>query len=300
VNSPRSAKPARPRGSAGPARTGPAGIAPVSIGIVGLGTIGRQLIAAARKDAAAAAPGPPPLVVAGVTSRDGEKARSHLETLRDPPPYLALDNLIARSALVVEAAGGAVVPDLARRAFAAGRDLMVISAGALLDRPEILDLARATGCRLIVPSGAIAGLDGIKSACQGEVERVTMTTRKPPESLEGAPYLVERGISLRGLTGEREVFRGSAREACRGFPANVNVAAAVSLAGIGADRTQIRILAVPGLKQNCHDVEVIGEFGELLISIRNTPTENPRTGRLTALSIWRTLRQAVDPVRIGT
>jgi aspartate dehydrogenase len=177
---------------------------------------------------------------------------------------------------------------------------MVISAGALLDHPELFDEARLRGCRLLIPSGAIAGLDGIKSACEGRVDRVTMTTRKPPEALEGAPYLIERGISLRGLAEQREVFRGSAREACRGFPANVNVSAAVSLAGIGPDRTEIRIVAVPGFTRNSHDVEVEGEFGELRISIRNVPSENPRTGKLTALSILRTIREAFDPVRVGT
>jgi len=129
---------------------------------------------------------------------------------------------------------------------------------------------------------------------------VTIITRKPPKGLEGAPYLVEHGISLSGLREEREVFSGSAREACRGFPANVNVSAAVSLAGLGPDRTRVRILAVPGLKRNCHDIEVEGEFGRLAVHIENAPSENPRTGRLTALSITRSIQDVVDSVRIGT
>ncbi|MCH7606790.1 MAG: DUF108 domain-containing protein [Chloroflexi bacterium] len=127
-----------------------------------------------------------------------------------------------------------------------------------------------------------------------------MTTRKPPGGLEGSPYLVERGIKLAGLKEEREVFSGTAREACRAFPVNVNVSAAVSLAGLGPDKTMIRIIAVPGLKRNCHDIEVEGEFGLLTIHIENIPSENPRTGKLTALSIIRSVQDAVDPVRIGT
>jgi aspartate dehydrogenase len=201
--------------------------------------------------------------------------------------------------LIVEAAGGAVVPSLAEQVFAAGKDLMVISAGALLDHPEILAKSRATGCRLYVPSGAIAGLDGIKSAVIGEIVHVTHTTRKPPVGLDGAPYLVERSISLAGLQEEKEIFTGSAREACRGFPANVNVTAAVSLAGIGPDRTRVRILAVPGLTRNCHDIDVEGEFGKLHVHIENVPSENPKTGKLTALSIIRAVQDVVDPVRIG-
>lgn len=238
--------------------------------------------------------------VAGVTSRTEGKARAFLSSLRSPPPYLQLSELIDRSTLIVETAGGPVVPELARATFGAGKDLMVISVGALLEHPEILAQSRSTGCRLFAPSGAIAGLDGIKSACMGRVDHVIMTSRKPPEALEGAPYLMERGISLAGLDQEKELFLGTAREACRGFPANLNVSAAVSLAGIGPDRTQVRILAVPGLERNCHDIEVEGEFGLLTLHIENIPSENPRTGRLTALSIIRSINDAVDTVRIGT
>ena len=126
-----------------------------------------------------------------------------------------------------------------------------------------------------------------------------MVSRKPPNALEGAPYLIERGISLLGLTQEEELFSGSAREACKGFPANLNVSAAVSLAGLGPDQTQVRILAVPGLEYNCHDIEVVGEFGRLAIHIENIPSENPKTGRLTALSILRAINDAMDPVSVG-
>jgi aspartate dehydrogenase len=263
-----------------------------SVGIVGCGAIGRALLKAVES-------GKLPLRVAGVTSRTETSARDFLSTFNHPPPYLSLHDLIAAADLIVEAAGGSVVPSLAQEVFAGGKDLMVISAGALLDHPEIMESARRTGCRLYVPSGAIAGLDGIKSACVGQINHVTMTTRKPPNGLEGAPYLVQNGVSLAGLREEREVFSGSAREACKGFPANVNVSAAVSLAGIGPDRTRIRILAVPGLERNCHDIEIEGEFGRLHIHIENVPSENPKTGKLTALSIIRAVQDVVDPVRIG-
>ncbi len=264
-----------------------------SLGIVGCGAIGRALLNAV--DAGGLS-----VDVAGVTSRSEKRARAFLSTLRQPPPYLERSELISRSDLIVEAAGGPMVPDLANETFKAGKDLMVISAGALLDHPEIIDKARSTGCRLFLPSGAIAGLDGIKSACAGRVSYVRMTTRKPPQGLEGAPYLVEHGIKLTGLKGEREVFSGTAREACRGFPANVNVSAAVSLAGLGPDKTEVRILAVPGLSRNCHDIDVEGEFGRLNVHIENVPSENPRTGRLTTLSIIRTVQDITDSVHVGT
>ena len=264
-----------------------------SIGIVGCGAIGQAMLRAADT-------GRMTVSVAGVTSRTASTAREFLDTMRSPPPYLDREELIDRSSLVVETAGGHVVPELAKETFAAGKDLMVISVGALLDHPEIIQESRRTGCRLLAPSGAIAGLDGIKSASAGRVDRVMMVSRKPPEALEGAPYLVEREISLAGLDHEEEVFSGSAREACLGFPANLNVSAAVSLAGVGPDETQVKIVAVPGLERNCHDIEVEGEFGLLTVHIENIPSENPRTGKLTALSIIRSVQDAVDPVRIGT
>lgn len=263
-----------------------------TIGIVGCGAIGKALVRAVEA-------GKLSVRVAGVTSRTESSARQFLSEFRQPPPYLSLHELIAAADMIVEAAGGAVVADLAAQVFAAGKDLMIISAGALLDHPEIIETSRRTGCRLYVPSGAIAGLDGIKSAVAGAVTHVTHTTRKPPVGLEGAPYLAERGISLMGLTEEKEIFSGSAREACRGFPANVNVTAAVSLAGIGPDQTRVRIVAVPGLARNCHDIDVEGEFGKLHVHIENVPSENPKTGKLTALSIIRAVQDAVDPVRIG-
>jgi len=262
------------------------------IGIVGCGAIGRGLLQAF--DAGAI-----PADVC-VTSRTEETCRKFLDTLSKPVDFLGWQELIDSSDLVVEAAGGAVVPKLAKDTFDARKGLMLISIGALLDRPEIMTRARELGCQLFLPSGAIAGLDGIKSACAGQVSHVTITTRKPPDGLAGAPYLVENNISLAGLQVEKEVFSGTAREACRGFPANVNVSAAVSFAGLGPDKTRIRILAVPGLERNCHDVEAEGEFGRLTMHIENVPSENPRTGRLTILSMIRSLRDAMDVVRVGT
>lgn len=265
-----------------------------AVGIVGCGAIGQALLRAGNG-------GELPFRFSGVASRTEAAARAFLATLRNtPPPYLDLAALIERSDLVVETAGGHAVPALAEQTFGAGKDLLVISVGALLEHPEILEQAHRTGNRLIIPSGAIAGLDGIKGACMGRVDFVRLTSRKPPRALEGAPYLTARGISMLGVEEERELFSGTAREACKGFPDNLNISAAVSLAGIGPDLTQVRIIVVPGLQRNCHDIEVEGEFGRLAVHIENIPSENPRTGRLTALSVLRTILDATSPVRIGT
>ena len=265
----------------------------VAIGIVGCGTVGKALLKAQES-------GKLTLPIAGIASRTEHTAQSFLKGLENPPAYCSIEELIIKADLIVEAAGGYAVPELARVTFAAGKDLMVISVGALLDHPEVLDLAKEQRCKLYAPSGAIAGLDGIKSASSGRIDYVTITTRKSPKALEGSPYLLDKGISVIDLTEEQEIFSGTAREACRGFPANVNVSAAVSLAGIGPDQTRIRIMAVPGLKRNCHEIDMEGEFGKLHMRIENIPTENPRTGRLTVMSIIRTLQGITDPIQIGT
>lgn len=264
-----------------------------SIGVVGLGAIGRGVLAAVED-------GRLRVRVAGVTSRDRDRARSYLEGLKAPPPWLDQAGLVARSDILVEAAGPRSVAPLAEQAFAAGKDLVVISVGALLDRPDLFDLAREKGCRLIIPSGAIAGLDAVKAACVGSINYVRLASRKPPAALRGAPFLAENGISLDGLTEERLLFSGSARAAVKGFPDNLNISAALSFAGLGPDRTEVSISADPSVQRNCHLIEVHGEFGHLEIRLENIPSENPKTGRLTAMSIIRALQDAVDVVRVGT
>lgn len=263
------------------------------IGIVGCGVIGQALLTARES-------GKLTLPIIGVANRTEKNAKSFLSTLDNPPQYFSREELIYKSDLIVEAASGSIVPQLARDTFLAGKDLMIISVGALIENPEIISLAKEKQCKIYAPSGAIAGLDGIKSASMGEIYSVSMTTRKPLDALEGSPYLVEKGVSVLKFKEEQEIFSGSAREACIGFPANINVSAAVSFAGIGPDKTKIRIFAVPNLKRNCHEVEVEGEFGRLKINIENIPTENPRTGRLTIMSIIKTLEGLEDSLQIGT
>jgi aspartate dehydrogenase len=264
------------------------------VGIVGVGVIGQALAKAIDCGE----------VVAQLTalhSRNLEKARAFAHTLCRVPEVVGdIAGVIARCDLVIEAATQTALSAMAPDILGAGKDLMVLSVGALLDHPEWPALAAQHGCRLYVPSGAIVGLDGLKGACVGQVDSVTITTRKPPQGLAGAPYVEAHGIDVYAFTTETVIFEGSAREACQGFPANVNVAAALSLAGIGPDRTRIRILVAPGSTRNIHDVEVAGEFGRLTTHIENVPTENPRTGKLSYLSTIGMLRQIVSSLHCGT
>lgn len=258
----------------------------VRVGIVGMGVIGRAI-------ARAVTAGIPGIALAGVSVRDPAKAAGY--------PALALPELIGRSDLVVEAATQAALRDFGPDVLQAGKDLMVLSVGALVGvLEEWARLAVAHRCRILVPSGAIAGLDGVKGAREGAITSVTMETRKPPHGLAGAPYVEQHRIDLDAITRETLLFEGPATEAVRAFPANVNVVAALSLAGVGPERTRIRLFAVPGLPRNQHRVVVEGEFGRLTIEIENVPSENPRTGKLSYLSAIAMLRELGAPVRVGT
>src|SRR5207248_6386089 len=180
--------------------------------------------------------------------------------------------------------------ELAPKVLAAGRDLVVLSCGALLGREDWVALAERSGARIRVPSAAIAGLDGVKGAAVGEITSVTMESRKPPKGLAGAPWIVQQKIDLDGLREETLIFEGPATDACRAFPANVNVLAALSLAGIGPEKTHLRLFAVPGQRMNMHRITVEGEFGRLSVEVENVPSENPRTGKLSYLSTIALLR----------
>ena len=265
----------------------------IRIGVVGLGAIGRQVCRAIDR-------GLPGLALAGATARTRERAEAFLATLKSPPPFLDLDALVAASDLVVEASTQAHLQEIAPKALGAGRDLVVLSCGALLGRVDWAALAQANGARILVPSGAIAGLDGIKGAAIGVIRAVTMETRKPPAGLAGAPWIVQQRIDLDAIREETLIFEGPATEACRAFPANVNVLAALSLAGIGPERTRTKIYAVPGLTMNNHRIRVEGEFGTLAIEVSNVPSENPRTGRLSYLSTIALLRDLGATLRVGT
>ncbi|MEM3673004.1 MAG: aspartate dehydrogenase [Candidatus Bathyarchaeia archaeon] len=206
--------------------------------------------------------------------------------------------------LIVEAASQEAVRAYALRVLRAGKDLMIMSVGALVDSKlleEIRGCAMESGKRVYIPSGAIAGLDGVKAAVIGKVESVTLTTRKPPEGFNDAPYVKEKDILLEKLNSPTLIYEGPASEACKLFPANVNVAAALGLAGIGVEKTKVQIIADPSIKRNIHEVKVKGEFGELEVHAENVPlVDNPKTSRLAALSAIAVLKKISEPLTIGT
>ena len=204
------------------------------------------------------------------------------------------------SDIVVECAPSALLPEIALPVLRGGKQLVVLSVGALLQHPELIELAKTHGGQILVPTGALIGLDALTAAAEGEIKSVTMVTRKPVEGLLGAPYLVEKNIDIAGITAPLLIFSGSAREAAIGFPANLNVAVALSLAGIGPDRTTLEIWADPTIKRNTHTISVDSDSASFTMTMQNIPTENPKTGRITALSVVSLLRKMSAPLRVGT
>jgi aspartate dehydrogenase len=231
--------------------------------------------------------------VIGALVADSSKARA----AGSPPICRDTAELLGRQPqVVVEAGGHAALRSHAVPVLRAGVDLLMVSVGALAD-PEleaaIYAAASQGGGQAVVVSGAIGALDAIAAAAVGGLSQVTHTTRKPARSLLSRD-------EADALLGARELFRGSAREGALLFPESINVAAAVSLAGLGFDRTEVCVLADPGIQRNMHEVYARGDFGELRFTIENVPSEdNPRTGRLVAMSVVHALRRRRAPLAVG-
>lgn len=265
------------------------------LGIGGLGAIG---LAVARRVDAGAIDG---ITLAAVSARDHDKARRNLHGFQRPPPIVGLGELAEHADVILEAVPAAHFSQIAESAIARARIFMPLSVGQLLAHMHLVETARRVGARILVPTGALLGLDAVRAVAEGPVESVKITTRKPPKGLIGAPHLRQHGISLEGLTQPLCVFSGSAREAIAGFPANVNVAVALSLAGIGPDRTTVEIWADPAVSRNTHTIEVNSEASNFSMTIANVPSEeNPATGKVTALSAIAALRRLTAPLVVGS
>jgi aspartate dehydrogenase len=264
-----------------------------TVALAGLGAIGLPLARALDN-------GIEGLRLVAVAARDPVMARARLVGFRDAPVLVDLAGL-ATADIVVEAAPAALFERIAIPAIEAGRIFIPASVGALLPRMHLVKRARQTGARIIVPTGALLGLDAVRAAAEGRIDSITIETRKPPAGLAGAPYLAKHGYDMTDVTIPLRVFAGNARDAAIGFPANVNVAAALALAGIGPVRTKVEIWADPGLTRNVHIIHVEAEAARFTMRIENVPSDdNPKTGRITPLSVLACLRGLVSPLKVGS
>ncbi|MFQ6129926.1 MAG: aspartate dehydrogenase [Candidatus Hadarchaeaceae archaeon] len=273
----------------------------LKVALIGCGAIGSVLARSIDKERAGKTE------LAWLYDLKSEKSEGLAKKLRSKPRIAkSVSEIYADKTvgMVIEAASQLAVEQYSLDVLRSGKDLMVMSVGAFADErllKSVRSAAELSGRKIYVPSGAVLGIDGVKAAELGKIEEVTLTTRKPPAALAYSTYLKERGIKLRGLKKARTVFDGPARKAVKAFPLSVNVAATLSLAGIGLEKTRVRVIADPKLRRNVHEIRVRGKAGEFVTKTQNVPfPDAPKTSYLAALSAIQTLRNLSESIRIGT
>jgi aspartate dehydrogenase len=205
--------------------------------------------------------------------------------------------------LVIECATQDAAKEVIPKVVARGVDIMVMSVGALVDdefREAVTEKAKQCEAKVYIPSGAICGTDGLRASTVGKIETVELVTTKPPVSFEGVKYVQDKGIDLNSIKEKTILYTGPAREAVKLFPRNVNVAAIVSIMGIGFDKTMVTIAVDPGIKINSHELKIKGEFGEMTAHTYNVPSPiNPKTSNLSVFSAISALQRIVKNQWIG-
>jgi len=272
-------------------------MARLKIGIVGCGAIGSSLAGAIVSDFSKDAQ------LSALFDFDITKAqRLSNKVKRNSLAVETLAQLIRKSRLVIECASAGSSFDIAKTALMDSKDVLIMSVGGVVGKlPYLISLAKKNKCRIFIPSGAIAGVDALKAASLQKIKKVTLTTRKNPVSFESVEYVKRKRINLKGLARDRVLFFGPAKEAVKYFPQNINVAAVLSLAGIGEERTLVKIIASPKTKRNIHEIQIDSEAGEIFTRVENIlHPDNPKTSYLAVLSAMATLRQIFMPVKIGT
>lgn len=270
------------------------------VGLVGCGSIGSQLAMSVDSDKIANAS---LVALFDIVESNLQNLKSKLHSSTEA--YSDFGRFLASGAdIVVEAASQNAVRSFGKSILEAGKDMMVMSVGALADGiflSELLQVAAKKGCRIYVPTGAIAGIDAIRSV-KHLLDSVTLTTTKNPKALAGAPFFETSKIKLDDIARSTVIYEGVAADAVRAFPANVNVAAVLGIAGIGVDKTKVRIVADPQAATNRHEIAATGSFGEMRIMVSNMPSPgNPKTSFLAVLSAIECLRSICDDgMRIGS
>ena len=265
------------------------------LAIAGLGAIGMRVARAVDQGDVDG------ISLVAVSAKHTEAAETRVSDFRVPPPVLPICDIAEHADIVVECAPAAEFPALAQTCLSKGLTFLPLSVGALLRHPEMVELARETGGKIIVPTGAIIGLDTVRAMAVGQIHSVTLETRKPPNGLAGAPHLIDNNIDISSLTEPLRVFKGTARDAALAFPANVNVAAALGFAGLGPNHTMVEVWADPTIDRNIQAVTISSDSGEATMTMRNIPSdENPRTGRIVANSVIATLQRITAPMVAGT
>jgi len=267
----------------------------IKVGILGCGTIGTHVALMASKRFH------DKMEVRYLTDKHSEKSRHLAKRLKNPVQVVSFSELMQRSDVIIEAASAAVSEKAATRALQHHKTILIMSVGGLLHLKNLEKKTAQSRGKLWVPSGAVAGIDALRAAKLGKLKKVRLITRKPPQGLSGAPYFQKRKFPSLKKNQEVRIFSGSARQAVRAFPQNVNVAAILSLAGLGAEKTQVELWTSLKYKRNQHEIFVSGAFGTVRTETSNVPSpENPKTSYLAVLSAIATLQDIFSSIKIGT
>lgn len=269
---------------------------PARIGLAGFGNVGQYLARALDSGVL------PHARLSAVTARDLAKAARNAEGLASRPAVVPLEEICAHADIVVECATAGALPEIAREVLGRGRQLVLVSAGGMPAFPDMVEFAERHGGRIRIASGALPGLDSVRGAAEGELRSVRLTSRIRPNSFIGEPWLEQRGLDFRTPpAGPVQVFSGSAREAAEAFPRHFNVAIALSLAGLGLERTMVEIWADPHIPGAQHLVEVEAEEIVLTMRSQNFPSRtNPKTSQAVGPSILAALRSMTATLQVGS
>ena len=266
----------------------------MKIGIIGFGAIGFDVAKKLDQEK-------DQFNVIGVHSRTKNKIIDKTSSFNSPLRYFSLDEICKKSDVVIDCAPKEAFKEIIQKCLDYKTKLITVSGAGILENQEIINKAREHSTQIFLASGAIIGLDGLSAVSEGKVDYVKMITRKPPNALIKAKFVVENKIKLENLNEPKLIFSDNALEGARAFPANVNVAAAVGLAGVGAKKTQLEIWADPTLTKNTHTILVKSDSSNFKIEIENIQSvENPGTGKITALSVVATLRGMISSLKVGT
>ncbi len=265
------------------------------LGIIGCGAIGTEIAAAIDK-------GSIDIALHGcydISKEQTDKFSAKLKNVK--PVFMELEALVKNCDLILECSKKDAVREIFEVILKNNRDTIFLSVGGILESMDLVEEAKKKKINIYIPSGAVVGIDGLSAAkCQG-LKKVTLTTRKPPLAFKGVKYLVEKNINPEEIKVETVLFEGNAFEAVKAFPANINVAATLSIAGIGPEKTVIKIIADPNTTANRHEINAEGDFGSFRAITENVPSpNNPKTSYLTALSTIALIKKIVEPIHIGT
>ncbi|MFA7000683.1 MAG: aspartate dehydrogenase domain-containing protein [Candidatus Omnitrophota bacterium] len=267
----------------------------IKVGIIGCGVIGSAVAQAVGERF------PRSIRVTYLCDHNKERALWLRSVLGRNVKILTAVQLIRLSDVVVEAASGSISASVARQALQLGKRILIMSVVGLLEIKNWSELIKKSRGRVWIPSGAITGVDGLIAASQARVRKVQLVTRKPPQGLQGAPYFLKHRFPVLKGVEEKRVFRGTALAAAKAFPQNINVAAVLSLAGIGPKKTMVEIWTSRAYRSNRHEVSVEGDFGKMQTVTTNIPSpKNPKTSYLAVLSAIASLKEMVSSLQSGT